>query len=146
MHKTIDFSRTSEHSLPLPSHAIEGDAGLDLRTTIDLIVAPGKRVLAPTGFAVVIPEGYVGLVHPRSGLAFNHGITVLNTPGTIDSGYRGELKVLLFNAGDTIYHARVGDRIAQLVIQEYVSVTPREIERLPQTSRGESGYGSTGAA
>ena len=103
--------------LPLPAYARDGDAGLDLHAAVDVALAPGARMLVPTGLALAIPPGFAGFVLPRSGLALRHGVTLLNTPGLIDAGYRGELQVLLVNLGDTLVKLTRGDRIAQLVIQ-----------------------------
>lgn len=131
--------------LPLPSYAHPGDAGADLRAAVDVHLAPGERALVPTGVAVALPQGYVALVHPRSGLAARHGLSIVNTPGTVDSGYRGEIKVLLVN------HDRIepitlhrGDRVAQLVVQRYERVRYVEVDALPESVRGAGGYGSTG--
>ncbi len=134
-----------DRELPLPVYAKPGDAGLDLRASEFASLEPGERRLVPTGLAVAIPEGHAGFVVPRSGLALQKGVTVLNAPGLIDSGYRGELKVLLINHGaETVTIAR-GERIAQLVIQPVASVTLVEVERLPDSARGVGGFGSTGA-
>lgn len=131
--------------LPLPSFAHPGDAGADLRSTVPVVLAPGERALVPTGVAIALPEGYVGLVHPRSGLAARHGLSIVNSPGTIDSGYRGEIKVMLINH-DPVDEIRLdrGDRIAQLVVQRYERVRYVEVEELDDTTRGAGGYGSTG--
>ena len=131
--------------LPLPSYEHPGDAGLDLRSRIDVTLAPGQRVLIPTGIAIALPEGFVGLVHPRSGLALRHGLSVVNAPGTIDAGYRGEIAVLVINHDQehSVTLSR-GDRIAQLVIQEVVCATIVEVSSLPGSHRGAGGYGSTG--
>jgi len=134
-----------DRELPLPVYAKPGDAGLDLRASEFASLEPGERRLVPTGLAVAIPEGHAGFVVPRSGLALQKGVTVLNAPGLIDSGYRGELKVLLINHGaETVTIAR-GERIAQLVIQPVASVTLVEVERLADSARGVGGFGSTGA-
>ena len=131
--------------LPLPSYAHPGDAGADLRTTVDLTLAPGERALVPTGIAVALPDGYVALVHPRSGLAARHGLSIVNTPGTVDAGYRGEVKVLLINHDPVeAVSLRRGDRIAQLVIQRFERARFVEVGILPDSSRGTGGYGSTG--
>lgn len=131
--------------LPLPSYARPGDAGADLCTTVDVELAPGERALVPTGVAVALPEGYVALVHPRSGLAARHGLSIVNTPGTVDSGYRGEVKVLLVNHDRTeSISLRRGDRVAQLVVQRYERVRYVEVDALPESVRGAGGYGSTG--
>lgn len=137
--------RRLDPDLPLPSYAHAGDAGADLHTAIDLTLAPGERALVPTGIALALPAGFVALVHPRSGLAARHGLSIVNTPGTIDAGYRGEVKVLLINhdpASSLELHR--GDRIAQLVIQRYERARFVEVDELPSSSRGSGGYGSTG--
>ncbi len=131
--------------LPLPSYAHPGDAGADLRTAVDVELAPHERALVPTGVALALPPGFVGLVHPRSGLAARHGLSVLNTPGTIDAGYRGEVSVLLVNHDPTTpVRLRRGDRIAQLVVQRHERARFVEVDRLPDSERGGGGYGSTG--
>lgn len=127
-----------------PKRARDGDAGVDLAASIAVDIAPGGRILVPTGIAVAIPLGYAGFVLPRSGLAVNHGVTVINAPGLIDSGYRGELKVGLVNHGDSPYAISVGDRIAQLVIMAVASPEFVEVEELDTTPRGSDGFGSTG--
>ena len=128
----------------LPAYAHAGDAGLDLTALQAHHLEPGERVAAPTGLAVAIPDGWVGLVHPRSGLALRHGLTVANAPGTIDAGYRGEVKVLLVNLGAEGVDIEVGDRIAQLVLQRVGRAQVVEVDALPSTGRGEGGFGSTG--
>lgn len=131
--------------LPLPSYAHPGDAGADLVTAVDLTLAPGERALVPTGLALALPEGYVALVHPRSGLAARHGLSIVNTPGTIDAGYRGEIQVLLINHDPTDpVRLRRGDRIAQLVFQRFERAEFVEVAALPASARGDGGYGSTG--
>ena len=131
--------------LPTPAYAKPGDAGADLRSRIDFELEPGERALVPTGVAIALPEGYVGLVHPRSGLATKNGITIVNAPGTVDSGYRGELMVTLLNTDKTkSFHVQRGDRIAQLVIQKYEHATFTVVDELEQTERGSSGFGSSG--
>ena len=131
--------------LPLPSYAHPGDAGADLCTTVDVSLAPGERALVPTGIGIALPEGYVALVHPRSGLAARHGLSIVNTPGTVDAGYRGEVKVLLVNLDARVpVELRRGDRIAQLVIQRVERARFVEVGQLPDSVRGEGGYGSTG--
>ncbi len=131
--------------IPLPEYAHPGDAGADLVTTIDLTLAPGERALVPTGIAIALPEGFAAFVHPRSGLAFRHGLSIVNTPGTIDAGYRGEIKVLLVNHDlHEPIHLTRGDRIAQLVIQRVEIVTFAEVDELSDSVRGAGGYGSTG--
>lgn len=134
-----------DRELPLPAYARPGDAGLDLRASESVKLEPGERRLVPTGLAIAIPEGHAGLVLPRSGLAMQKGVTVLNAPGLIDSGYRGELKVLLINHGPAVVAIERGERIAQLVIQTVARVRLVEVERLPDSARGEGGFGSTGA-
>jgi dUTP pyrophosphatase len=131
--------------LPLPSYAHPGDAGADLRTAVDLTLAPGERAMVPTGVALALPDGYVALVHPRSGLAARHGLAIVNTPGTIDAGYRGEIKVMLINH-DLVepVELRRGDRVAQLVVQRFEEVRFVEVDALPASVRGAGGYGSTG--
>lgn len=131
--------------LPLPAYAHPGDAGADLVAAESVELPPGGRALVPTGVAIALPEGYVGLVHPRSGLAARHGVTVLNAPGTVDAGYRGEIKVNLINH-DPERAARVarGDRIAQLVIQQVERASFHLVEELPESRRGTGGHGSTG--
>jgi len=131
--------------LPLPSYAHPGDAGADLLTTVDVSLAPGERAMVPTGVAIALPEGYVALVHPRSGLAARHGLSIVNTPGTVDAGYRGEIKVMLINHDprEPIELHR-GDRIAQLVIQRFERAAFVDVEALPESVRGNGGYGSTG--
>lgn len=131
--------------LPVPSYAHEGDAGADLRAAVDVTIPPGERALVPTGVAIALPEGYVGLVHPRSGLAHRHGLSVVNTPGTVDAGYRGEIKVLLINHDlREPVELRRGDRIAQLVVQRVERAAFTVVEALDATERGSGGYGSTG--
>ena len=129
----------------LPSYAHPGDAGLDLVTTVRAEVAPGERVLLPTGIAIALPEGYVAFVHPRSGLAVKHGVSLVNAPGTIDAGYRGEIKVSLVNLDprDPVVLER-GDRITQLVVQRVEHAVLHEVTALPGTDRGEGGFGSSG--
>jgi len=131
--------------IPAPRYQHPGDAGLDLPSRIDLVLAPGERALVPTGLAVAIPQGYAGFVLPRSGLAIRHGITMVNTPGLIDSGYRGEVAVILLNTDKAEpFTIKRGDRIAQLVIQRVEEVTLELSDELGNTSRGEGGFGSTG--
>lgn len=131
--------------LPLPSYAHPGDAGADLLTTVDLTLAPGERGMVPTGIAIALPAGYVALVHPRSGLAARHGLSIVNAPGTVDAGYRGEVKVMLINLDPREpIELRRGDRIAQLVVQRVERALFREVAELPGSARGAGGYGSTG--
>ena len=137
--------RLLEPDLPLPAYAHPGDAGADLVAAQDVELAPGERALVRTGIAIALPEGYVGLVHPRSGLAARMGVTVLNAPGTVDSGYRGEILVNLVNH-DRVITAKIcrGDRIAQLVIQRVERAHFHVVDHLPDTVRGAGGHGSTG--
>ena len=136
--------RRLDPDLPLPGYAHPGDAGLDLYAADTTTLQPGERALVPCGIAIAIPEGHVGLVNPRSGLAVDHGLTVLNGPGTIDAGYRGELKVLLINLGQDAVEIRHGERVAQLLLLPVALVDVREVDRLDVTSRGSGGFGSTG--
>jgi dUTP pyrophosphatase len=131
--------------VPLPAYAHPGDAGADLVSTVDVVLAPGERAMVPTGISMALPDGYVGLVHPRSGLAHRFGVSIVNAPGTVDSGYRGEVTVLLVNLDRTekvTLHR--GDRIAQLVVQQVERARFVEVDRLPESVRGAGGYGSTG--
>jgi dUTP diphosphatase len=134
-----------DEDVPLPSYAHPGDAGADLTTTVDVTLDPGERAMVPTGIGIALPEGYVALVHPRSGLAARHGLSIVNAPGTVDAGYRGEIKVMLVNLDPREpVSLRRGDRIAQLVVQQVERARFVEVERLPGSVRGEGGYGSTG--
>jgi dUTP pyrophosphatase len=134
-----------DRGLPLPSYAHPGDAGADLMTTVDVTISPGERVLVPTGVALALPEGYAGFVHPRSGLAARAGLSIVNAPGTIDAGYRGEVKVVLVNLDPrepvTLHR---GDRVAQLVVHRVETARFVEVDALSETDRGAGGYGSTG--
>jgi dUTP pyrophosphatase len=130
--------------LPAPAYATDGAAGLDVVAAEDLILAPGQRHAVATGFAIAIPEGYEVQVRPRSGLALKHGITCLNTPGTIDEDYRGEVKVILANLGAEPFEVRRGERIAQLVPSPVLKASFREVDQLSETGRGAGGFGSTG--
>ncbi|MEI7541257.1 MAG: dUTP diphosphatase [Actinomycetes bacterium] len=134
-------------TVPLPTYAKGGDAGADLVTTKDFTLAPGERALIPTGISIALPDGYVALVHPRSGLAIKHGITLVNTPGTIDAGYRGEIACILINhdSKEEVSFAK-GDRIAQLIIQKVERAYFVEVGELPGSGRGTDGFGSTGVA
>jgi dUTP pyrophosphatase len=131
--------------VPIPAYEHPGDAGADLVTTVDATLAPGERALLPTGIAIALPEGYAAFVHPRSGLAVRFGVSLVNAPGTVDAGYRGEIKVSVINldpTGPVVFHR--GDRIAQLVIQPVVRAVFHEVERLPGSARSDGGFGSTG--
>lgn len=134
-----------DSGLPLPSYAHPGDAGADLYAAEDAELLPGERAMIGTGVAIALPNGYAAFVHPRSGLAARHGVTLVNAPGTVDAGYRGEIKVTLINtdAKDT-FQLRRGDRIAQLVVQRVEHAAFYEVERLPGSARGNGGFGSTG--
>ena len=131
--------------LPIPAYSKEGDAGADIVSAIDFTLAPGERKLVPTGMAIAMPNGYVCLVHPRSGLAVKHGVSIVNTPGTVDAGYRGELQVILINTdrAESVSFKR-GDRIAQLVFQKVERAQFEEVAELPESMRGDGGFGSTG--
>jgi dUTP pyrophosphatase len=137
--------RRLDPDLPVPAYAHPGDAGADLVAAADVELPPGERRLVPTGIAIAIPDGYVGLVHPRSGLAHRLGVTVLNAPGTVDAGYRGEIKVNLVNH-DPVATVKIsrGDRIAQLLVQRVERAEFRPVDELPETVRGAGGHGSTG--
>jgi dUTP pyrophosphatase len=131
--------------MPAPEYAHEGDAGCDLRSRIDQIIPPGERALIPSGAAIAIPDGYAGFVQPRSGLALKHGISIVNTPGLIDSKYRGEIGVIIINTDTSApFEIRRGDKIAQLVIQRVEQVTFNVVDELDDTVRGAGGFGSTG--
>lgn len=137
--------RRLDPDLPMPSYAHPGDAGADLRAAGEVTLAPGERALVPTGVALALPDGYVGLVHPRSGLAARHGITVVNAPGTIDAGYRGEVLVNLVNLDPREpFTVHRGDRIAQLVVQQVAVAEFIEVNSLEDTSRGDTGHGASG--
>ena len=131
--------------VPLPSYAHPGDAGADLVTTVDAELAPGERAVLPTGLAIALPDGYAAFVHPRSGLAARCGVALVNAPGTVDAGYRGEIRVIVANLDprEPVVFAR-GDRIAQLVVQRVERASFCEVERLPDSLRGSGGFGSTG--
>ena len=129
----------------MPRYQHEGDAGLDLPSRVDYVLEPGERAMIPTGIAVAIPRGYAGFVLPRSGLASRHGIALVNSPGLVDSGYRGEMAIIMINTDKReAFHIKRGDRIAQLVIQRVVEATTVRVSELDATSRGEGGFGSTG--
>ena len=134
-----------DEDVPVPSYAHPGDAGADLTSTVDVRLAPGERAMVPTGIRLALPDGYVALVHPRSGLAARCGVSIVNAPGTVDAGYRGEVKVLLVNLDPAEpVEIRRGDRIAQLVVQRVERARFVEVQRLPGSARGDGGYGSTG--
>ena len=132
-------------SIPLPIYVKGGDAGADIVTRVDVTLQPGERALVPTGISIALPDGYVALVHPRSGLAIKHGVTMVNAPGTVDAGYRGELQCIMINHDpeDAVTFHK-GDRIAQLVIQKVERAEFVEVEELPGSGRGAGGFGSTG--
>jgi dUTP pyrophosphatase len=128
----------------VPAYAHPGDAGLDLAAADPVTLGPGERAAVPTGLAIAVPEGWVGLVHPRSGLARRHGLTVANAPGTIDAGYRGEVQVLLINLGADTVELEAGDRVAQLLLQRVGAAEVVEVDDLDDTVRGVGGFGSSG--
>ena len=131
--------------MPVPEYAHAGDAGADLRTTVDADLEPGERALLPTGIALALPDGYAAFVHPRSGLAVKYGVSLVNAPGTIDAGYRGEIKVSVVNLDPRApVSFRRGDRIAQLVVQRVEHARFHEVQTLPGSARAEGGFGSTG--
>lgn len=134
-----------DDGIPVPSYAHPGDAGADLVTTVDVTLAPLGRATVPTGVSIALPDGYAAFVHPRSGLAARHGLTIVNAPGTVDAGYRGEIAVTLYNSdpAEPIVLAR-GDRIAQLVVQQVARARFVQAERLPGSARGAGGFGSSG--
>jgi dUTP pyrophosphatase len=144
----IAITRLSDatHDVPLPAYATEGSAGMDIRAAVDadMTVAPGETVLVPTGFAIAVPPGYEAQVRPRSGLAIKHGVGVLNSPGTIDSDYRGEVRIIISNFGKEPFVIRRGERIAQMVIAPFVRAEWEEHESLEDTQRGAGGFGHTG--
>ena len=133
-------------ALGLPAYATEHAAGMDLCAAVekDVTIEPGKRALIPTGLAIALPEGFEAQVRPRSGLALKHGVTVLNSPGTIDADYRGEVQVILANLGTEPFTITRGMRIAQMIVAPYTRVTWQEVSELPETARGAGGFGSTG--
>jgi len=139
------ISRTANAlDLPLPTRQTPQSAGLDLHANISVTIPKGERTLVPTGIRVALPFGYEAQVRPRSGLALKHGITVINTPGTIDADYRGEIGVVLINHGNEDFAIKRGDRVAQLVIAKVEMIEFQEVDELPDTQRGDGGYGSTG--
>lgn len=133
---------------PLPAYSTQNSAGMDLRANLiaEIELKPLQRTIVPTGLFIELPENYEAQIRPRSGLAIKHGITVLNTPGTIDADYRGEIKVILVNLSDTTYTIKNGERICQMIIAEYQKATWHEVEQLEESGRGEGGFGSTGKA
>ena len=145
MNKVDVLIQRLDPELPLPAYAHAGDAGADLVAAQDVELAPGERAVVPTGMAIALPDGFAAFVHPRSGLAAKLGVTLVNAPGTVDAGYRGEIKVTLLNtdARDTVRLQR-GDRIAQLVVQRVELAVFHEVAALPGSARGEGGFGSTG--
>lgn len=137
--------RRLDPAVELPSYAHPGDAGADVVSTVDVTLGPGERAMVPTGISLALPQGYVALVHPRSGLAARFGVSIVNAPGTVDAGYRGEVKVLLVNHDPRAsVEIRRGDRIAQLVFQRFEQARFVEVDRLPGSDRGAGGHGSTG--
>ena len=128
----------------LPAYAHKSDAGMDVRSVADIVVPPGGRALVPTGLVMLLPPGYEAQVRPRSGLALKHGVTVLNTPGTIDSGYRGEVGVILANFGEAEFAVRKGDKVAQIVVAPVTQAEVVEVDEIDSTDRGVGGFGSTG--
>lgn len=140
---TIDVLITCSDEY-LPTSGSPGDAGFDLRSTVAVTIRPGERKLIPTGVSIALPAGHVGLVHPRSGLALKFGVTVLNAPGTVDAGYRGEIAVTLINLGVEDFDVAIGDRIAQIVFQKFEQPNFVRVSELPGSMRGAAGFGSTG--
>lgn len=137
--------RRLDDGLPMPERAHPGDAGFDLQAAVDVVLAPGERGVIPTGLAVAIPDGFAGLVQPRSGLAARHGLGLVNAPGLIDAGYRGEIKVIAINLDPREpFEVHRGDKIAQLVIYAVPATSLREVAELPGSERGSAGFGSTG--
>ena len=137
--------RRLDPGVPLPTYAHPGDAGADLHTTVDAVLAPGERALLPTGIAIALPDGYAAFVHPRSGLAVRYGVSLVNAPGTVDAGYRGEIQVSVVNLDPREPVAfRRGDRVAQMVVQRVERARFHEVETLPGSDRSEGGFGSTG--
>lgn len=142
MHMRIEVTLTD--GAPLPYHAKYGDAGMDLTSRETVDIAPQGTVMVGTGVAMAIPDGYYGAVVPRSGMASKRGVTIVNTPGTIDSGYRGEIKLPLYNAGHEMVTVERGERVAQIIIQRHETVECVVVDELSETSRGDGGFGSTG--
>jgi dUTP pyrophosphatase len=148
IHVTVNIERISPSStdIPLPAYATDGSSGLDIHAAVetDVVLPPGDTILVPSGFKVAIPQGFEGQVRPRSGLAIKHGIGILNSPGTIDSDYRGEVKVILTNFGKTPFIIKRGERIAQMVISPVARAKWVEVPSIDETSRGSGGFGHTG--
>ena len=148
MNEPVDvLIRRLDPGVPLPRYAHPGDAGADLVTTTDVVIEPGERAMVGTGIAIALPAGYAAFVHPRSGLGHRLGVSIVNAPGTVDAGYRGEIKVLLVNhdlRGEASFTR--GDRVAQLVIQRVEHAVFHEVDQLPGSARGDGGYGSTGTS
>ena len=144
----LRVTRVGSVHMELPAYQTDGSAGMDLRAAVEapVVIEPGRRAMVPTGLAIAIPRGYEGQVRPRSGLAWRYGITVLNTPGTIDSDYRGEVRVVLVNFGEETFEVRPGERIAQLLIAPVAHATVEVQAVLDETERGAGGYGSTGVS
>ncbi|MGI5880708.1 MAG: dUTP diphosphatase [Syntrophomonadaceae bacterium] len=140
------LKRVHSNDLPLPQYMTSGAAGVDLYAAVEeeITLKPGQRMLVPTGIAISLPPGYEAQIRPRSGLAINHGITLLNTPGTIDADYRGEIKVIVINLGDKEYILKKGERIAQMVFSQVATAQLVEVQDLDNTDRGEGGFGHTG--
>jgi len=138
------YIKRIDKKLPLPEYQTENAAGMDIYSRIDVILEPLSYVVIPTGLAVELPEGYEMQIRPRSGLAANHGIGILNTPGTVDADYRGEIKVILYNIGKKPYYIKRGERIAQAVISKIIRTEIQEVETLKETTRDKGGFGSTG--
>lgn len=134
--------------IPLPEYATNGSAGMDLRAAVDepLILKPNERTLVPTGIIIGLPQGFEAQVRPRSGLAVKHGIMLVNSPGTIDSDYRGEIKIIMFNSGGEPFEIKRGDRIAQLIISRYERVELQKVDEIDETLRGGGGFGHTGSS
>lgn len=142
----MEINIINQSNNPLPAYETSHSAGMDLRAFLDtpVTVAPGERVMIPTGLYTEIPPGYEAQIRPRSGLAWKHGITVLNSPGTIDADYRGEIRVVLINLGQDVFTIQNGDRIAQMIVASHEQVSWKPVTQLSDTSRGSGGYGSTG--
>jgi len=147
-HQRIKITRLSDTTsdIPLPAYATDGSAGMDIYAAVeqDMEIKPGETVLIPTGFSIELPHGFEAQIRPRSGLAVKHSIGIMNSPGTIDSDYRGEVKIIITNFGKQNYTIRRGDRIAQMVIARYERIVWEEVHQLSETSRGSGGFGSTG--